>query len=176
MDGWGRPMLRIASGSSPSELKWEDLVVATASSQSLPLQDGSAGLVLLNHVVADGREPELEAGCRLLQPGGRLLILGLNRLGFRYLHSRSKRDFPGMRPLAIRARLESLDMRILVMHAAGFFCSERPQSMNSGLWRILIPLADQLLIVAKPAEPRIMNPVSTTKLRAVASPSALAGR
>ena len=67
-------------------------------------------------------------------------------------------------------------MRVLIMHAAGFLCSARPANMSRGIARVLTPLADLLLIVAKPVEPRIMNPVAKTKLRAVTAPSALAGR
>lgn len=172
----GQPQLAIRQGPGAASLSWRELDVGHAHSSALPLQSSSLSLVLLNHVIADGEEPELQEACRVLQPGGRLFILGLNRYGLRYVRRRTRGALPGLRPLSVRARLEALDMRVLVMHAAGFLCGARPAIVSRGFTRVLTPLADLFLIVAKPVEPRIMNPVSKSKLRAVAAPSALAGR
>jgi hypothetical protein len=76
----------------------------------------------------------------------------------------------------LRDRLEKLDMKVHRLLAAGFGRAEWPRQMNQGLSRTLIPLADHFLIVAGPAEAEIINPLPKRSLRAVGSPSAVAGR
>ena len=50
----------------------------------LPFQDGTFNMVVLHHVVADGSEPELAEAVRVLARNGVLILLGLNRMGWRY--------------------------------------------------------------------------------------------
>lgn len=170
----GAPALRLASNGG-ADLEWGAIPVARTSSRALPLQTATFGAVMLCHVLARGDEPELAEACRVLQPDGRLFIVGLNCTGLKYWRTRSSMGLPGIRPLALRARLEALDMKVLRLHAAGFLQSERPRRMNHGLGRILVPFADMCMIVAKPVEPKIMNPLSKSRLRTVGAPSALAG-
>lgn len=170
----GAPALRLAS-TDGADLEWGAISVARTSSRALPLQTAMFGAVMLCHVLARGDEPELAEACRLLQPGGRLFIVGLNRSGLRYWRMRSSTGLPGMSPLALRARLEALDMQVLRLHAAGFLQSLWPRRMNRGPARLLVPFADMCMIVAKPVDPTIMNPLAKSKLRAVGAPSALAG-
>lgn len=171
----GTVSLRLAASDS-GELERGGNAVARVCSQALPLQSDSFGVIVLCHVVTRGDEPELAEASRLLHPAGRLFILGLNRTGLRYWKTRTSTGLPGLRPLALRARLEDLEMTVLALHATGCLESGRPRQMNAGLSRLLLPVADVLMIVAKPAEPRIMNPLAESRLRAVGAPSALAGR
>jgi hypothetical protein len=67
-------------------------------------------------------------------------------------------------------------MEIFSLIAAGFLGGERPRQMIRGPARILIPLADLFLLIARPVAPRIMNPLSESKVRAVGVPSAMVGR
>jgi len=171
----GAPALRLAFADG-ADLEWGGIPIARTSSRALPLQTAMFGAVMLCHVLARGDEPELAEACRLLQPGGRLFIVGLNRSGLRYWRTRLSVGLPGMSLLALRARLEALDMQVLRLHAAGFLQSERPRHMNRGAARLLVPFADMCMIVAKPVEPKIMNPLAKSELRTVGAPSAWAGR
>lgn len=169
--------LHIAGVETDTALVQDSVAVARANSALLPLQTASLGAVLLVHLVADGKEEVLEEACRTVRPGGFVLILGLNRLGLRHLTDRSGRRLPAMSPLAVRARLEKLEMKVISTLAAGFLRGDRPGDLNRGPARILIPLADLLLIVARPVTPKIMTPLpEEKKMRAVGAPSALAGR
>lgn len=168
--------LRLAAGSAEADLEWGEFVVARSGTRSLPFQTDSFGAVFLCHMVSQGEEEELAEACRLVQPGGRLFILGLNRIGLRNLRGRSLRSVPAIRPLALRSRLEALDMSVLGLHGAGLLRREWPQTMSRGIARLFLPLADLFLIVAKPVEPKILNPLKKRKLRGVAAPSAVVGR
>lgn len=171
----GELVLRMESTGESSRLCWGEIPVVRAHSHELPLQTESHGLVLLSHVVSNGTEPELDEACRVLQPGGVLLIMGLNHIGFRFFRERSGRDVPGLRPLMVRERLERLDMNVRILLAAGFMNRQWPDNINSGAARILVPVADLLMIVARKNEPRLASPFKRTQLRTVSAPSALAG-
>ena len=149
--------------------------VVTCTAASLPIQDASLGFVVLSHLIASGHEDLLSESCRVLQPGGHLFILGFNRLGAMNLLGRSQ-GVPAIRPLELRRHLESLQMEFLGLHAAGFLTRSQPGQMDRGLSRILLPLADVFLLVARRLDPEIINPVFNTRLRAVGTPTALAGR
>lgn len=168
--------LQIAAGAQAQNLKRGEMTVALSSSRNLPLQKSCCAAAVLCNVASVGEEPELSEVCRVLQPDGRLFILGLNRWGWRYLSGGEARELPGVRPLALRRKLERFDMTVEGLWAAGFFRTDRPRQINQGLSRILIPLADVFLIVARPAEAEIINPLEKSRLRAVGSPSAVAGR
>jgi SAM-dependent methyltransferase len=167
--------LQLKSGMPTAHLRWGDLPVSRICSGELPLQTSSLGAVFLSHVISNGEEPELAEACRVLQPGGLLLILGLNRYGMRHLTTRSDSGLPGIRPLTVREHLEQFDMNVQIMLAAGFCRRQSPGQMNRGIARLLIPVSDLLLIVARKYEPRLATPVSRRRLRAVRAPSVLAG-
>ncbi|MGK2925095.1 MAG: hypothetical protein ACSLE2_05690, partial [Lysobacterales bacterium] len=50
----------------------------------LPFQHGVFSLVVLHHVIGSGDEAELEEAVRVLARTGVLVVLGLNRMGWRY--------------------------------------------------------------------------------------------
>jgi SAM-dependent methyltransferase len=173
----GANALELVMDADPEDalIRCRNMPVARASRRSLPLQSDCFGLVILSHLIGIGDESELEEACRILRADGFLLILGLNRYGLRRLTGRSEEKLPGMRALAIRQQLEQLDMEIFSLIAAGFLGGERPRQMIRGPARILIPLADLFLLIARPVAPRIMNPLSESKVRAVGVPSAMVG-
>lgn len=171
----GELVLLMESAGETTRLRWGEIPVVRAQAHALPLQTDSHGLVLLSHVLSNGTEPELDEACRVLQPGGVLLVLGLNRFGFRFIRERTRPEVPGLRPLMVRERLEQLDMNVRILLAAGFMNRLWPDNMNSGLARTLVPVADLLMIVARKNEPRLVTPVERTQLRTVSASSALAG-
>lgn len=159
------PVLQMERGVESHSLCWGEIPVALTCARQLPLQTRRFGLVLLSHIISDGKESELEEACRVLKPGGLLLVLGLNRNGLRYLRGRSQSDMPGLRPLAVRGQLEQFDMNVRTVLAEGFLKRRWPEQMNQGLARMLIPVADLLLVVARKEEPRLATPVKRTQLR-----------
>lgn len=171
-----RLSLELECSRSPAELRWGRLAVARSCSRDLPFHDASMTTVLLYHVVAAGDEPELEEACRVLQPGGRLLILGLNRLGWRYLRQRGSGPLPGIRPLRLRERLEMLDFSVDGLHAAGFLSREWPRQANSVSARLLAPILDCFLITATHSDARAADPPRKARLWAAGVHSAAASR
>ena len=167
--------LDLKAGGQSAHLQWDGVSVAQTCSLELPLQSASLGNVILSHVVGSGHEPELREACRVLRPGGNLFMMGLNRIGFRYLLDGSGDTLPGLRPLAVKGHLEQFDMSVEMMLAAGFLRQDWPRQMNRGAARLFIPLADLLLIVARKIEPQILTPLTASRLRAVGASSAIAG-
>ena len=168
--------LRMAAQPSGHEVVMGSSLVARSSSASLPFQASTFGSVMLFHVVSKGLEPELVEASRLLRPDGKLFILGLNRIGMRYMGGKKATGLPGIRPLALRERLENLEMQLQGLLAAGFLRTEWPPQMNQGFSRMLVPLADLFLIVAGPADMEIINPLPKRRLRTVGSSLSVAGR
>lgn len=118
-------------------------------SAQLPFQDGAFGMVVLHHVIGNGDEPELAEAARVLSGSGVLLVLGLNRFGWRYRAQRDGRRLPGLAPLRVGARLDRLDMVLQGFAGAGLAGRERPAFMNSGPLGLLSPLADVVLLQAQ---------------------------
>jgi SAM-dependent methyltransferase len=118
-------------------------------SDQLPFQDGAFNMVVLHHVVGQGDEPELAEAVRVLARNGVLILLGLNRLGWRYLSQSDLRRLPGLAPLKVRSRLYDLDMELKGFAGAGLGGRLRPEFMNEGLLGLLVPLADIVLMQAQ---------------------------
>lgn len=167
--------LRLADGHGAQLAYWNRRAVIETDSRMLPFQNAAMGAVLLCHVLRRDEDALLAEACRILQPDGSLLVLGLNRFGLRYLGGGSTASLPGISPLAVRDQLEALDMEVVTMFATGFLGRDKPRQMHRGAARVLAPLADVFLVLAKPVEPEIMNPIAPSRVRAVGVPSALAG-
>lgn len=118
-------------------------------SAELPFQDGAFGIVVLHHMVGDGEEPELAEAARVLSRNGVLLVLGLNRFGWRYRAQDGGERLPGLAPLRIRACLDRLDMAVKGFAGAGLAGRAGPVFMNSGLLGLASPLADVVLLQAQ---------------------------
>ena len=116
---------------------------------SLPFQDNMFDRVVLHHVVSDGMEPELAEAVRVLTRDGVLIILGINRLGWRFRFQGRWRPLPGIAPLKVKSRLDRLDMTMQGFAGAGLFGLRRPVFMSSGLAGLGSPIADVILLQAR---------------------------
>jgi len=134
-------------------------------SAQLPFQDRVFNMVVLHHVVGEGEEEELGEAVRVLARGGVLLLLGLNRLGWRYLRQDAFRRLPGIAPLRVKSRLESLGMTMQGFAGAGLCGRERPAFLNTGLAGLATPLADLVLLQARHRDGPEVTPLRFRKTR-----------
>ncbi len=141
-------------------------------SAQLPFQDRAFSTVVLHHVVGNGDEEELAEAVRVLARNGELLLLGLNRMGWRYRSQENIRRLPGIAPLRIKARLESLGMVMQGYAGAGLCGMQRPAFMRSGLSGMAIPLADLVLLQARHRDSPEITPLHFKKSRSTVVQSA----
>ncbi|MGD2130615.1 MAG: methyltransferase domain-containing protein [Lysobacterales bacterium] len=138
--------------------------VCCASSQ-LPFQDRVFGLVVLHHVLENGDEPELVEAVRVLRRGGELLILGLNRFGWRYRRQDASGRLPGLAPLCITRRLHAMGMVIQGSAGAGLAGQSAPPFMSRGASRLGLPFADLLMLQARHRDTPEVTPLRFRKSR-----------
>jgi SAM-dependent methyltransferase len=136
------------------------------ASDQLPFQDRVFSMVVLHHVIGDGSEPELGEAVRVLARGGVLLLLGLNRMGWRYRRQSRIRRLPGLAPLKVRAQLERLDMALQGFAGAGLAGMNRPAWMHQGFSALGVPLADLVLLQARHRDSPAATPLRFRKPRA----------
>jgi SAM-dependent methyltransferase len=136
------------------------------ASDQLPFQDRVFDMVVLHHVIRDGREPELAEAVRVLSRGGVMLLLGLNRMGWRYRRQGRIRRLPGLAPLQVRAQLERLEMTLQGFAGAGLAGMRRPAWMHQGLSALGAPLADLVLLQARHRDSPAATPLHFRKPRA----------
>lgn len=139
--------------------------VCCASSQ-LPFQNRVFGLVVLHHVLENGDEPELAEAVRVLRRGGELLILGLNRFGWRYRRQDASDRLPGLAPLCITRRLHAMGMVIQGSAGAGLAGQSAPPFMSRGASRLGLPFADLLMLQARHRDTPEVTPLRFRKSRA----------
>jgi len=130
----------------------------------LPFQDNVFSMVLLHHVISDGMESELTEAVRVLARDGVLIILGINRMGWRFRFQGRLRRLPGIAPLKVKSRLDSLDMIMQGFAGAGFFAMQRPVFMSSGLAGLGTLIADVVLLQARHNNGPVMTPSRFRKL------------
>jgi len=135
-------------------------------SGQLPFQDKVFQSVVLHHVVSDGSELELEEAVRVLARDGVLLVLGLNRMGWRYRFQERSGPLPGLSPLKVKARLESLQMTMQGFAGAGLGGLKHPVWMHRGLASLGAPLADIVLLQARHSNHPEVTPLQFRKSRA----------
>lgn len=138
--------------------------VCCASAQ-LPFQDGVFSMVVLHHVIGAGDEAELVEAVRVLSRSGVLIVLGLNRMGWRYRAQDDIRRLPGLAPLKVKARLEQLDMTMQGFAGAGLGGAQRPAFMSAGLLGLATPLADLVLLQARHRDAPEVTPLRFSKPR-----------
>jgi len=138
----------------------------------LPFQENVFRTVVLHHLIADGSEPELAEACRVTAHSGVLILLGLNRAGWRYRMQGSIRRLPGLAPLAVRNRLERLGMKMQGFAGAGLLGRRRPAFMNDGLGGLGAPLADVVILQATHRDTAGVTPLRFRKPRAAVVQSA----
>ena len=107
-------------------------------------------MVVLHHVVSDGAEAELAEAVRVLARDGVLILLGLNRMGWRYRTQERIRHLPGIAPLRVKSCLEAMGMTMQGFAGAGLAGMKRPAWMHSGLSSLGAPVA-----VSTPAFPEV---------------------
>jgi hypothetical protein len=96
----------------------------------------------------------------VLARDGVLILLGLNRMGWRFRSQDRISQLPGLAPLRVKKRLEELQMTMQGFAGAGLAGMKRPALMYSGLSSIGAPVADLVLLQA-----RHMNSPEATALR-----------
>jgi len=116
---------------------------------ALPFPDRAFSLVLLHHVVEDGGEAELSEAVRVLARDGTLVLLGLNRNGWRFRTQAGFRALPGMSPVRIKNQLDRLGMSVQQFAGSGLLNRETPTLMEKGLSSLALPLADVMLLSAR---------------------------
>jgi hypothetical protein len=144
----------------------------SCKSGQLPFQEGVFRMVVLHHVVSDGFEAELEEACRVLARQGVLIVLGLNRMGWRYHSQGRMRRLPGLAPLKVKRRLEQLGMTMQGFAGAGLVGMSRPMFMSYGLSGLGAPLADLVLLQARHQDSPEVTPLRFRKTRSVVVQSA----
>lgn len=132
---------------------------------ALPFQDGVFRMVVLQHIVSHGQEAELAEAKRVLAPDGVLLILGLNRMGWRFQTQGPVRRLPGLAPFRVRTQLERLDMTMQGFAGAGLGGARRPAFMNTGLAGLGVAFADLLLLQARHRDSPQVTPLRFRKAR-----------
>jgi len=141
-------------------------------SAQLPFQDRVFGMVVLHHVVETGEEAELSEAVRVLARTGVLILLGLNRLGWRYRTQDKLRRLPGIAPLRVKARLQALGMTLEGYAGAGLVGRQGPACMTGGLKGLAVPLADMVLVQARHRSGPEVTPLRFRKQRSAVVQSA----
>jgi len=139
----------------------------------LPFQDGVFRMVVLHHVVSDGSELELCEAARVLARDGVLILLGLNRMGWRFRTQDRVRRFPGIAPLKVKSRLEALEMTMQGFAGAGLGGMSKPAWMHRGISGLGVPVADLVLLQAQHRNSPEATPLRFRKNRAGVVQSAL---
>lgn len=125
----------------------------------LPFQDRAFSMVVLHHVLRDGKEAELSEAVRVLARDGVLILLGLNRFGWRYRSQGEIRRLPGLAPLKVKFELDRLGMTMQGFAGAGLLGLSRPVFMSSGLAGLASPLADVVLLQARHSDSPELTPL-----------------
>lgn len=145
------------------------------TSAQLPFQDHAFQMVVLHHVVSEGAEPELAEAVRVLARHGVLLLVGLNRMGWRYRTQDGIRRLPGLAPLQVRGRLEQLGMTMQGFAGAGLAGLSGPAFLSGGLAGLAAPLADLVLLQARHRDSPAATPLRFRKSRRTVVQSAPIG-
>jgi SAM-dependent methyltransferase len=115
----------------------------------LPFQDAVFRTVILFMITQNGTERELDEACRVLAPGGELVVLGLNRSGWSGLNRYRRGPVPRMHVASVRNSLQAHDMDINRVLGAGLFGRARPLMEWNRPSGIVLPLADLVVLRAR---------------------------
>lgn len=150
--------------------------VLECASDALPFVDGAFHHVTLFHVLADGREDELEEACRVLAPGGDLVIVGISRMSWTGLDGRHAPDLPRIQRGRLHRQLDLRGMAVEGICGAGLMGRSRPRVIGTGWWRLVLPVADVVLLHARHRQrPTAIRP-RLKDVPAGLAPTAIAGR
>jgi len=141
-------------------------------SKELPFTDASFRQVVLWHVIAAGQEPELQEACRVLSPGGDLLIVGLNHLAVGARFDRKSKQLPRLHFQMLGQRLQDLEMEVTGAMGTGL-AGIGNAIIRQGSWSgLLLPFADQILLKVQHVSPSGLSPLLLDRFQAGAVPSA----
>lgn len=152
---------------------WPGVHCATGE---LPFIDGAFRCVTLYHVIASGDEAELREACRVLAPGGDLIIVGLNHCGWTGFDSGAWAEVPRLRPARVRRKLRELDMVLAGHLGAGLLGRSRPGVMEQAWQRPIVSVADVVLLHARHVNRPFMTLSRLKSAPAGLAPTAIAGR
>lgn len=113
--------------------------------EALPFEESVFDMVILHHLVSDGRDPFLAGVLRVMTEGGDIVISGLNSTGLRNRISNRKQRMPALQLDRICHFLKTQSFHIencLTMGLAGF---SRPALRASWLGMGL-PFADRVVL------------------------------
>ena len=112
---------------------------------ALPFEEAAFDLVILHHLVADGRETHLAEALRVLAAGGDIVISGLNSSGLRNRIVNRKRQVPALKLDSVCRFLKSQSFNIeqcLLMGLGGFsWPAAKPTWHGFGF-----PFADRVVV------------------------------
>jgi len=140
---------------------------------ALPFQDAVFRRVVLFLVTRNGTERELDEACRVLAPGGELLVLGLNRRSWSGLGRYRGGPVPRMDVASVRNSLQAHDMELNCVLGAGLLGQARPVMEWKRLSGIALPLADLVVLRARHRNRPAVTRLQMKKFPARALPTAV---
>ncbi len=141
-------------------------------SNELPFVDAAFRQVALWHVIATGKEAELLEACRVLQPGGDILLLGLNQMAIGARFDRTAIDLPRLHRQSLHEQLSELDMEVTGAWGSGLAGVARPVFRQDGWSGLLLPFADQMVLRLQHAQAAGLSPLRMERFQAGVAPSA----
>lgn len=149
-----------------------DLVLDCAST-ALPFQDEVFRTVILFQVTRDGSEQELAEACRVLTPGGDLLLLGINRVSWSGMKTRRTGSVPVMQVTKVRHALEARGMVIDGVLGAGLLGHARPRMDSNHISGVVLSFADHVLLHARHRERPLLTRMRLKEFPAGVVPTAM---
>lgn len=112
---------------------------------NMPFRDGEFDLVVAQHMLGDGREPELHEFCRVIRPGGQLLVIGAGR--YCGTRKQQEREQPSMNVASVIRALRSHDFEIRQCQGIGL--RRRPVCLEAGWQKPLLKFSNLILVRGK---------------------------
>ncbi len=183
-DQWPNPLrgdvhsfgLLLTLCQGPGQFGRHEPPLLQCSSQALPFQQDVFRTVILLHLVSDGSEPEVAEACRVLAPGGDLLVVGVNGLSWLGLSRWRGANWPPLKALCLQRQLASHGMEVCRTLGSGVLGLPRWQTRDRGISRWAWPLANLLLVHARHRQGPEMAALKMKNLPAGALPTVLHAR
>ena len=141
-------------------------------SGELPFSEQSFLRVALVHVLETGHEAELSEACRVLAPGGELLLLGLNANGLRCRLDKAAAHLPRFGLTMIRHRLLELGMTVDARLGVGCLGINRLALPPGGVGPLLCNVADLVVVRASHNQGPPLSPLRLNEFQPGVAPSA----
>lgn len=108
----------------------------------LPFEDQAFNLVIVQHVLCDGNEPELDEIKRILRGDGQVIAIGRGRFGMRGEELRNELPHIDARALCRNLR----QREFLVRQCEGFGVFGRPAHLAGRWTETVLPFSDAVLV------------------------------